>query len=98
MSASHRKHVNNQGFFPLILLLERIYEGVIRKGEFIINVNTGKKLKVCWRQSGSYLLCTHIYIYIFIVILLCLLDVFICFPCILVWNFDTFLIMHWDFC
>ncbi|XLR09448.1 hypothetical protein HN51_046061 [Arachis hypogaea] len=24
----------------------RIYEGVIRKGEFIINVNTGKKIKV----------------------------------------------------
>lgn len=26
--------------------MSRIYEGVIRKGDFIQNVNTGKKIKV----------------------------------------------------
>ena len=31
----------------------RIYEGVIRKGDFIINVNTGKKNKVSLRSFSA---------------------------------------------
>ena len=30
-------------------LLCRVYEGIIRKGDFIVNVNTGKKIKVRFR-------------------------------------------------
>lgn len=41
---------SNVGCFSALQLWDvssgRIYEGVIRKGDFIINVNTGKKIKV----------------------------------------------------